>query len=39
MKTIAALVVASLSFPSLANTSEVQDFGPVFNLRNDLECW
>ncbi|WP_269520482.1 hypothetical protein [Alteromonas sp. BMJM2] len=39
MKTIAALILAGLSFPSLANTSEVQDFRPVFKLRNDLQCW
>ena len=39
MKTIAALIIASLSFSSSANTTEVQDFRPVFKLRNDLQCW
>ena len=39
MKTIAALIIASLSFSFLANTSESQDFRPVFKLRNDLQCW
>ena len=39
MKTIAAFIMASLYFLSMASASELQDFKPVFKLRNDLQCW